>query len=87
MSGQWEYMTFQVQHGQTRSSTAAKLDYDWVMKLADGTQLDGWSEIFSFYGMQGWEFFSVVIEDQSKNYDGAGSGSVSTYRIFGKRAK
>jgi hypothetical protein len=79
MSGQWEYMTFQVVHDQTRKS--------WVMKLADGTQLDGWSEIFSFYGKQGWEFFSVVIEAQSQNYDGAGSGNVAVYRLFGKRAK
>jgi hypothetical protein len=87
---EWEYITLSVKFNNvkgTHSERYAEKAWDWVVDFSDGSQWAGWVEILSNLGAQGWELFSVVADAESTNYDGAGSGDVKSYRVFGKRLK
>lgn len=83
MSVQWDYHTWQVEHGETKASTRRDRVYGWLVHRANG-EWDGWNEILAHIGNEGWEIFSVV---GTEGFSSTGSSGTRGFRIFAKKPK
>ena len=52
----WEYLTPYVTYDR-------KAQKEWLIKMDDGSTVDGLANILNHYGSQGWELVNVVLED------------------------
>ena len=86
MNTQWEYRTPVPTWYYTRESSKQHPPFDWVVQFADGSQWDGWSEILDNLGNQGWEVFSVVVQEQT-GHGGADRIRAAQFRVFPKRPR
>lgn len=85
MSAQWDHWTHLVERGETRNSTKRNPHRDWIIRLGNGEQWDGWNEIVVKLSGYGYEIINVVaIQGGSMNGCGGGTQEI---QIFCKRPK
>ena len=86
MNTQWEYRTLVPTWYYTRDSSKKNPQLDWIVQFADGSQWDGWPEILGNLGDQGWEVFSVIVQEET-GHGGVEHIKASQFRVFAKRPR
>lgn len=79
MSVKWRYWTCRVELGHPQGGGIAS-GYTWIAHHDHGSRWEGWEEILSGIGDNGWEVISVVTEERN-----ATNERTIAYRVFCKR--
>lgn len=85
MSGEWSYRTLTAELSEIESADGRPA-HDWIVTFSDARWV-GWHQILGTLGNEGWEIFSVVVEEQGIFPSGQLSGHVSAYRLFCRKPK